>query len=46
MCGIIGILSKPSLRRVPEPHEVLACLDQAVAADGLRRCCCCGAAMR
>ncbi|MEA3184675.1 MAG: hypothetical protein QOJ74_1152, partial [Ilumatobacteraceae bacterium] len=35
MCGIIGILSRPSLRRVPEPPEILACLDRAVAADGL-----------
>ncbi|HEX2784853.1 MAG TPA: SIS domain-containing protein [Ilumatobacteraceae bacterium] len=35
MCGIIGILSKTSLRRVPEPAEILACLDQAVAAKTL-----------
>ena len=35
MCGIIGILSRPSRRRVPEPAEVLAHLDQAVAADEL-----------
>jgi len=35
MCGIIGILSRPSRREVPEPEDVLACLDRAVAADGL-----------
>ncbi|MGZ4792530.1 MAG: SIS domain-containing protein [Ilumatobacteraceae bacterium] len=35
MCGIIGILSRPSDRQVPEPDEVLAPLDQAVAADSL-----------
>ena len=35
MCGIIGILSRPSHRPVPEPAEVLGLLDQAVAADGL-----------
>ena len=33
MCGIIGILSKASQRRVPEPAEILAFLDQAVAAE-------------
>ncbi|MEP7112485.1 MAG: SIS domain-containing protein [Ilumatobacteraceae bacterium] len=36
MCGIIGIISKPSNRRVPEPDEILVHLDRAVAADGLR----------
>ena len=35
MCGIIGILSRPSQRRAPEPEEVLAPLDQAVAAGSL-----------
>ena len=35
MCGIIGILSRPSQRRAPEPDEVLAPLDQAVAAGSL-----------
>ena len=35
MCGIIGILSRPSNRRAPEPAELLAHLDQAVAADSL-----------
>jgi glutamine---fructose-6-phosphate transaminase (isomerizing) len=35
MCGIIGIVSRPSQRRVPEPTEILSHLDQAVAADGL-----------
>jgi glucosamine--fructose-6-phosphate aminotransferase (isomerizing) len=35
MCGIIGILSRPSRRRVPEPAEVLAHLDHAVAAERL-----------
>ncbi len=35
MCGIIGILSRPTDRRAPEPDEVLAPLDEAVAADSL-----------
>ncbi|MEP7047163.1 MAG: SIS domain-containing protein, partial [Ilumatobacteraceae bacterium] len=35
MCGIIGILSRPSSRRVPDASEVLAHLDQAVAAGSL-----------
>ncbi len=35
MCGIIGILSRPSRRRVPEPAEVLAHLDRAVAAENI-----------
>ena len=35
MCGIIGILSRPSSRRAPEPAELLAHLDLAVAADSL-----------
>ena len=35
MCGIIGIVSRPSNRRVPEPSEILGHLDQAVASDGL-----------
>ena len=34
MCGIIGILSRHSRRPVPEPAEVLAHLDRAVAAHG------------
>ncbi|HEY0519442.1 MAG TPA: SIS domain-containing protein, partial [Ilumatobacteraceae bacterium] len=35
MCGIIGIVSRPSTRPVPEPAEVLAHLDRAVSADDL-----------
>ena len=35
MCGIIGIVSRPSQRPVPESAEVLAHLDRAVAADTL-----------
>ena len=35
MCGIIGIVTRPSQRPVPEPGEVLGLLDQAVAADSL-----------
>jgi glutamine---fructose-6-phosphate transaminase (isomerizing) len=35
MCGIIGIVSRPSQRRVPEPATILAHLDQAVAAGSL-----------
>jgi glucosamine--fructose-6-phosphate aminotransferase (isomerizing) len=35
MCGIIGILSRPSQRPVPEPAELLAHLDEAVAAGSL-----------
>lgn len=35
MCGIIGIVGRPSRREVPDPEEVLACLDRAVASDTL-----------
>ena len=35
MCGIIGIVSRPSQRPVPEPAEILAHLDRAVAAGSL-----------
>jgi hypothetical protein len=35
MCGIIGIVSRPSQRPVPESAELLAHLDRAVAADTL-----------
>ena len=35
MCGIIGIVSRPSQRPVPEPPELLAHLDRAVAAERL-----------
>ncbi|MEY2580477.1 MAG: hypothetical protein QOE09_326 [Ilumatobacteraceae bacterium] len=35
MCGIIGIVSRPSQRPVPEPAELLAHLDEAVAAESL-----------
>ncbi|MDP9464875.1 MAG: SIS domain-containing protein, partial [Actinomycetota bacterium] len=35
MCGIIGILSRPSQRPVPERAELLAHLDQAVSAESL-----------
>ncbi len=35
MCGIIGIVSRPSQRPVPEPAEILAHLDRAVAAGNL-----------
>src|SRR6185295_5476240 len=35
MCGIIGIVSRPSQRPVPEPPELLAHLDHAVAAGSL-----------
>ena len=35
MCGIIGIVSRPSNRPVPEPTELLAHLDLAVAAGSL-----------
>jgi len=45
MCGIIGIVSRPSQRQVPEPAELLAHLDEAVAAESriaaaaaVRRC--------
>jgi glutamine---fructose-6-phosphate transaminase (isomerizing) len=32
MCGIIGVISRPSTRAVPTPTELLAALDRAVAA--------------
>ena len=35
MCGIIGIVSRPSQRPVPEPQEILVHLDHAVAAESL-----------
>ncbi|HEX3090691.1 MAG TPA: SIS domain-containing protein [Ilumatobacteraceae bacterium] len=35
MCGIIGIVSRPSKRRVPEPTEIIGHLDRAIAADGI-----------
>ena len=35
MCGIIGIVSRPSQRPVPEPPELLAHLDRAVASESL-----------
>src|SRR5436190_9291111 len=35
MCGIIGIVSRPSKRRVPEATEIIGHLDQAIAADGI-----------
>ncbi len=45
MCGIIGIVSRPSQRPVPEPPELLAHLDLAVASEShtdaaaaVRRC--------
>src|SRR5262245_2342692 len=34
MCGIVGIVSRPPTRGVPEPAEVLAQLDAALAARG------------
>ncbi len=32
MCGIVGVLSRPSSRRPPQAHDVLAALDEALAA--------------
>ncbi len=33
MCGIIGILPRPCTRTAPEPSQILALLDSAVAVD-------------
>ena len=33
MCGIIGIVSRPSGRAVPSPAELLAGLDQAISSS-------------
>jgi glutamine---fructose-6-phosphate transaminase (isomerizing) len=35
MCGIIGILSRPWRRAIPEPEAVIDCLDRAAAATTL-----------
>lgn len=35
MCGIIGIVSRPPTREAPVPAELVALLDQAVAASSI-----------